>query len=79
MVVKRRLILPILLFLGGLMAAGIAYNALAVVHYDVDPVGVLANLLDITIPTLGYICSGVSILLIGCGIVLWRSRRSTLS
>lgn len=43
-----------LLILAGLSSALLAYNALFVVHYDVDLVGVMAATLGITIPTLGY-------------------------
>ena len=61
-----------LLLLLGTVFGWITYSAFFVIHYDLDPVSVLAYLLNITIPTLGWITSVLTILTIGFGIVLWR-------
>ncbi|MEM0968774.1 MAG: hypothetical protein AAF191_09080 [Verrucomicrobiota bacterium] len=71
-----RTVLAILFLLLSLCTAGIAYNALALVHYDLDPVSVLASLLSLRIPTLGYVSIAVSFLSASIALVVWRSRRS---
>ena len=55
-------LLSILLIIGSLLFGVISYNALAVTHYDLDPVGVLASVLNIPISTLGYASGVVSVL-----------------
>ncbi|MEZ4664877.1 MAG: hypothetical protein R2911_45685 [Caldilineaceae bacterium] len=69
-----RRILGILLIIGGLLFGVICYNALAVTHYDLDPVGVLASLFNIPIPILGYASGVMSVALLVAGITLLRSR-----
>ena len=49
------------LIIGCLFLALVSYNALAVIHYDLDPVSVLAALLNISIQTLGYINAVLSL------------------
>ena len=53
--------LAAMLALLSLAFAAMAYNALFVVHYDVDLVGVLAMLLNMEIPIFGYLSAGVSL------------------
>ncbi len=66
--------LGILSILGCLFCGLISYNALAVVHYDLDPVSVLASLLNISIPVLGYISGALSVALLVWGISMLRSK-----
>ncbi|MDJ0648386.1 MAG: hypothetical protein QNJ60_06720 [Xenococcaceae cyanobacterium MO_188.B19] len=49
------------LIVGCLFLALVSYNAVAVIHYDLDPVSVLAALLNISIQTLGYISAVLSL------------------
>ena len=72
---KNKVIL-ILFLVGFLLTAVIAYNALFVVHYDLDPVSVLASLLNIPIPVLGYISGAISLILLYFGITRFRATES---
>lgn len=69
-----RKLLGVLLIISSLLFGVICYNALAVSHYDLDPVGVLASLLNIPIPILGYASGVLSVVLLIGGISLLRSR-----
>ncbi|MCB0079468.1 MAG: hypothetical protein KDE47_00985 [Caldilineaceae bacterium] len=66
-------LLSILLIIGSLLFGVISYNALAVTHYDLDPVGVLASVLNISIPILGGVSGVASVVLLIGGILLLRS------
>ena len=66
-------VLGLLFIASCVLFALIAYNALAVVHYDLDPVSVLAFLLNVPIPVLGYISMTLSLALLVVGIALLRS------
>ncbi|MBV7337849.1 hypothetical protein KFU94_58405 [Chloroflexi bacterium TSY] len=65
-------ILGILLIAGCLLTGLISYNALAVPHYDLDPVSVLASLLNITIQSLGYVSGVLSVVLLILGVSILR-------
>ena len=68
---KKRLC--ILLIVASLFFGVISYNALAVTHYDLDPVGVLASVLNISIPILGGVSGVASVVLLIGGIILLRA------
>ena len=61
--------------IGCLLSGLISYGALAVKHYDVDPISVLASSLNISIPTLGYISGALSLGCLMLGITFWVSSR----
>ena len=65
-------ILGIWFIIGCLLFGLICYNALLVTHYDLDPVSVLASLLNISIQTLGYASGALSVVFI-LGIFVGRS------
>lgn len=52
----------------------ISYNALIVPHYDVDPISILASLLNRSIPTLGYISGAISLISLLLYVFLWLSQ-----
>ena len=62
----------VLFFLIGIAFALLAYNALFIIHYDVDFTGVLASVLGLRIETLGFLSAGASVLCFAAGIVFWR-------
>ena len=66
-------ILGIWFIVGCLLFDLICYNALLVTHYDVDPVSVLASLLNISIQTLGYASGALSVVFFILGIFVGRS------
>ena len=53
-----------LLIVGCLLFGWLTYDALFVAHYDLDPTSVLASLLGIHIPTLGYISGAIFLVLV---------------
>lgn len=63
----------VLLIIGSLLFGLLSYNALAVIHYDVDLTSMIAYRLNISIQTVGYISGAVSLVFLILAIRAFRN------